>query len=124
MLRQRRFLLVLAVIVLGVAVGYAIAEGFGESPPAPAVSAVTAATVAPTSPPTATAAPTSPPTATAAPATASPEVAFTEYTVQPGDTLFTIARVFGLTPEEILAVNTIANPDSLDVGQVIRIPRA
>jgi LysM repeat protein len=112
------------------------------TPPATATSAPTAAAAEPTSAPTETIAPTGAPTATRAPttratasaptsaptrsptaaATATAEAAFVEYTVQSGDVLATIARRFGVTVEEILAVNTIANPRSLVVGDVIRIP--
>lgn len=82
--------------------------------PTPPVEATTAAepTVAP--------APTSAPAVGAAPA--SP--AFTEYTVQKGDVLYTIAQNNHVTVEQILAINDIANPESLSVGQVIRIPKA
>lgn len=47
------------------------------------------------------------------------------YNVRIGDTLFIIARRFGVTVEEILAVNPqIENPDVIFVGQVICIPPA
>ncbi|MEE9277026.1 MAG: LysM peptidoglycan-binding domain-containing protein, partial [Dehalococcoidia bacterium] len=45
-----------------------------------------------------------------------------EYTVQAGDTLFDIAIQFDTTIDEIVAFNSLVNPDSLTVGQVIRIP--
>lgn len=45
------------------------------------------------------------------------------YTLQPSDTLFSIARRFGVTVDQILAVNPqIVNPDIVFVGQVICIP--
>lgn len=44
-----------------------------------------------------------------------------EYTILPGDTLYTIAGRFGTTVSEILRVNNI-NPYNLRVGQIIRIP--
>lgn len=46
----------------------------------------------------------------------------TTYTVQPGDTLFSIARRYGLTFEEVAAYNGITNPNLIQPGQVIRIP--
>lgn len=45
-----------------------------------------------------------------------------DYTVQPGDLLSTVAQRFGVTPEAILAINTLPNPNSLAVGLTIRIP--
>jgi LysM repeat protein len=44
------------------------------------------------------------------------------YIVQPGDTLTHIARRFGTTVEAIVAVNEIANPDLILIGQVLDIP--
>jgi hypothetical protein len=47
------------------------------------------------------------------------------YTVQPGDTLFGIARRFGVSWEAILAANkdTLKKPELLRVGQQLRIPK-
>ncbi|MGY1732942.1 LysM peptidoglycan-binding domain-containing protein [Geodermatophilus sp. SYSU D01045] len=46
-----------------------------------------------------------------------------DYTVVAGDTLNKIAKKFGVTVAEILAVNPqITDPDVIRVGQVIRIP--
>jgi O-antigen/teichoic acid export membrane protein/LysM repeat protein len=50
-------------------------------------------------------------------------VPYVEYTVQPGDILFRIAQRQGVAMEEIIAINDIPNPESLVVGQVLRIPR-
>jgi LysM repeat protein len=86
----------------------------------------------PTSAPAATAAPASAtavpaatsqpqPTATAVPVAEAP--AYIEYTVQKGDILYTIAKEHNVTVEDILAINQISRPESLTVGQVIRIPR-
>jgi LysM repeat protein len=44
------------------------------------------------------------------------------YTVKSGDTLVRIAEEFGLTVDEIIAANTLDDPDRLDVGQEIIIP--
>ncbi|PJF40403.1 MAG: LysM peptidoglycan-binding domain-containing protein [Chloroflexi bacterium] len=46
----------------------------------------------------------------------------TVYTVQPGDTLFTIARRFGVTVQDIVSANSLANPNALSVGQQLIIP--
>jgi LysM repeat protein len=45
------------------------------------------------------------------------------YTVQTGDTLGAIAVKFNITVAEITAVNEIADPDALEVGQVLIIRR-
>jgi LysM repeat protein len=44
------------------------------------------------------------------------------YSVQSGDTLMTIARRFNTTIEAIVAANSLANPDRLDIGQELIIP--
>jgi len=48
---------------------------------------------------------------------------YVAYVVQRGDTLYAIARRFGVSIDDILAVNDIRNPASLTVGQPLRIPR-
>ncbi len=44
------------------------------------------------------------------------------HTVQQGENLFRIALKYGLTTEELAAANGIANPASIVVGTVLRIP--
>jgi LysM repeat protein len=44
------------------------------------------------------------------------------YTVKPGDTLSGIADLFGITVDELVRANNIADPNSLQVGQVLIIP--
>lgn len=44
------------------------------------------------------------------------------YTVQPGDTLYEIARLYGSTVNEIADVNNITNPNIIYPGSVILIP--
>ncbi len=44
------------------------------------------------------------------------------YTVQQGDTLFSIARQFGVTVEELIEFNNIANPDVIFVDDTLTIP--
>lgn len=46
----------------------------------------------------------------------------TTYTVQRGDTLYSIARRFGVTTTLLAQVNNIANPSRIYVGQVLTIP--
>lgn len=44
------------------------------------------------------------------------------YTVQPGDTLSSIARRFGTTWPDLAALNNISNPNVIHVGQVLQVP--
>lgn len=44
------------------------------------------------------------------------------YVVQPGDTLGALAEEFGTTVAEIMAANSLSNPDDLQVGQPLIIP--
>jgi murein DD-endopeptidase MepM/ murein hydrolase activator NlpD len=44
------------------------------------------------------------------------------YIVQEGDTLSAIAQRFGVTVDQIVEVNSLANPDVLSIGQAIVIP--
>jgi LysM repeat protein len=60
--------------------------------------------------------------ATAAP-TDDAATSYIEYTVQKGDLLNSIAKKYNVTAKDILAINEIGNPDSLTVGQVLRIPK-
>ena len=46
----------------------------------------------------------------------------TTYTVQAGDTLYTIALKYGLTVQELATANNITNVDSLTVGDTLTIP--
>jgi LysM repeat protein len=48
---------------------------------------------------------------------------FDEYTVQPGDSLSSIATQFGTTADELARINGIADPNSLSVGQTLQVPR-
>jgi len=45
----------------------------------------------------------------------------TSYTVQSGDTLSGIAARYGTTYQRLAAINGIANPNLIHVGQVIRL---
>lgn len=46
---------------------------------------------------------------------------YTEYTVQPGDSLWLIARKYGTTVDAIMRLNGLTT-DRLSIGQVLRIP--
>jgi LysM repeat protein len=48
---------------------------------------------------------------------------FVEYTVQPGDSLSSIAAQFGTTADELARINSLADPNSLSVGQTLQVPR-
>jgi LysM repeat protein len=63
-----------------------------------------------------------PPTPTPAPV--QPARAYRTYVVQRGDILKQIAASYGVSMASIMAINSIPNPDSLQVGQVLRIPPA
>lgn len=47
-----------------------------------------------------------------------------DYTVQPGDTLFSIARRYNTTVSDLAKTNQIANPNLILVGQQLNIPGA
>jgi LysM repeat protein len=53
---------------------------------------------------------------------AAPTAAPVTYTVKAGDTLSGIADLFGVTVDDIVRVNNIADPNSLAEGQVLTIP--
>jgi len=45
-----------------------------------------------------------------------------EYTVQSGDTISSIAEDFGVSTNTVIWANNIRNPDSLSLGQILKIP--
>ena len=47
---------------------------------------------------------------------------FFEYSLQPQDTLWDLAEQYNISVEDILAVNTDLDPNSLYIGQVIYLP--
>ena len=62
-----------------------------------------------------------PPTASSTPL-ATPAAGLTEYTVQPGDTLYSIAARFGVSVAAVAAANGIADISEITAGQVLTIP--
>ncbi len=47
-----------------------------------------------------------------------------EYTVLPGESLFSIAQKFNLSMQEIIELNKLDKPDKLNAGDVLRLPSA
>ncbi|HEX8704911.1 MAG TPA: LysM domain-containing protein, partial [Myxococcaceae bacterium] len=83
------------------------------------------ATVRPLSAPAAPAAAASKPAAlpiTLRPAHAEPELVSVRHVVAPGETMFRIARAYGVTVEELAAANGIKDVRSLAVGQELLVP--
>src|SRR5690606_12886313 len=96
----------------GVAVnaeGSARAPAAAAAPPAPGAATGTTAGQAPA------------PAAVAPPGTEADAV-FRAYTVQPGDTLRSVADRFGVSAASIARESGLANPDTLPVGHVLTIP--
>jgi LysM repeat protein len=90
----------------------------------PTQTATATATV--TATPTATAAASATPPGTPSPvSTPTPQPSpFSEYLVQAGDTLSSIAGKFGTTADELARINGITDPNTLDVGQKLLVPTA
>lgn len=44
------------------------------------------------------------------------------YTIQPGDTLFSIARQFGVTLDDLVELNALEDPDRINAGDTLFIP--
>lgn len=90
--------------------------------PVPAPSEMPAPTLMPTSaPPTATPPPTMWPTATFSPTPCQIARNWMAYTVQPGDTLFTVGLRYNITTDALRAGNCLSS-DALFAGQVIYVP--
>lgn len=83
-------------------------------------STVPSATATPT--PTGTVLPTATPTKTATPTATLPPGQQIIYVVRTGDTLYSIARRFGVSVQAIMAANNIVNPNRIYIGQTLIIP--
>lgn len=81
-----------------------------------------AATATPTVEPTSEAAATATPAEAEETESTEAQAEFVEYTVQPGDWIFKIARDYGIDPQAIIDANDLAAPNSLEVGMVLKIP--
>ncbi|MEY2968934.1 MAG: LysM domain [Actinomycetota bacterium] len=47
-----------------------------------------------------------------------------DYTVMPGESLFSIAQKFNLDMQEIIDINQLDDPDKLNAGDVLKLPSA
>lgn len=56
-------------------------------------------------------------------ATATPSYASTQYVVQPGDSLWALARTHGASVSELAEANAITDPDLINVGTLLTIPQ-
>lgn len=62
-------------------------------------------------------------TSTTEPVVTDPNEGKTEfYEIKSGDSIGRIAAAFGVPPSEIIRINNIENPDTIQVGQIIQIP--
>lgn len=52
------------------------------------------------------------------------ELVTVEHRVEKGQTIYRIARAYGLSADDVMAANGISDPRSLAVGQMLRIPGA
>jgi len=127
--RRRLWPVVAAVALLALAVAgflllWSLLDGADEAATPISDTAATVATAGPVDLPTRTAAPAGVIAATATgptpSATATPGVA--EYTVVASDTLGAIAARFGITVEELVTFNGLADPDQITAGVVLRLP--
>jgi LysM repeat protein len=96
------------------------APGASAAPSTPGPTAAAVATAAAQARPNAIARPTSRPAATIRPSPTS--LVELVYIVQPGDRLLMLAQRFATSVEAIIAHNPGINPDSLVVGDLLRIP--
>lgn len=53
-----------------------------------------------------------------------PDLVTTKHTVEAGQTLYRIAKAYGLTVEELMAANGIEDPKELKIGQQLWVPGA
>jgi LysM repeat protein len=112
-MRARIWAVLIITVVLAAAVIVAILlieEVPSSSPPTPTPTPTPQVTEEPTSTPT--------PSPVASPTPSGPFI----YTVQEGDTLTAIAQTYGVSVEDIVAANNLADPNALQIGQTLIIP--
>lgn len=98
-------------------------QGIDVFPPTVAPDLPTADLAAPALATSGLSAPVSVPTSTLPPTpTALVQNTPCQHTVQPGEWFYSIARKYNVNPEELVAANPRQNPDSLQVGDILRIP--
>jgi LysM repeat protein len=122
--------LLLGAAVAGLLTAYLVATMRAAPPPdaafLPTPTPVATPSAAPSAGATATVAPTATPAPTPSGPTPQPTPSPTpfEYVVKPGDSITRIAARFGVTPESIIELNELRNPNLIVPDQVLLIPGA
>ncbi len=126
----RGMLLLLGIVVLTTACLPFVGDDSEDEEPTPIVIPTVIRPTAVTSdPPTASPVPTLVPVATrpaqttSAPPSCTPRTDWPIYTIEAGDTLYSIALRTESTVDTIQAANCLANPDVIAVGQELRVPK-
>jgi LysM repeat protein len=128
---RRRVLLLLVLLAAAVLIGAIVSGTMGAIATAPATPPTAdglAASPSPSAAPSPSSAPAPSPSPTALPSpsptsTSSPGPIQTIYVVKPGDSLSSIAAKYGVTPQAIQQANKIKDPNVIQVGQKLIIPR-
>jgi LysM repeat protein len=113
-MRSRAWGLLIVIIILAAVVLTILLVWGGAQEPEP----LTPTPITGTSLPTAAAVASVPTELPTQPPTPAPLV----YTVKEGDTLSSIAQIYGVSVQDIVAANSLANPDMLNIGQELVIP--
>ncbi len=126
----RGMLLLLGIVVLTTACLPFVGDDSEDEEPTPIViPTVIRPTPVTSDPPTASPVPTLVPVpaqsaqATSAPPSCTPRTDWPIYTIESGDTLYSIALRTESTVDTIQAANCLANPDLIAVGQELRVPK-
>lgn len=61
---------------------------------------------------------------TVPPSTTTTSAPPSEYTVMPGESVFSIAQRFNLDMQEIIDLNGLSDPDKVNAGDVLKLPTA